>query len=828
LIWRSRRGATAIFAAALTGWIAWGARPAETAPQGSGVDSAPSPEDAAARDHLLKGVELARQGRHAEAVVEFRLAAAASPASADAHFLLGRSLLEIAVSEKISFDGAAAELKEALRLDPSRDYIRLQLAEIYGRRLPGSFDPEATADLYEALIKAHPDRTDFRLQFVQWLFKSEVRTRRAGDPNRVYQDSAWSMDLARLNLEKIIDQSPRSSAIGIEARSLLAEVQFRMGEWADVRATFGDLIAQLGTEAPSEQVNLAPAWNTIGHSWWREGNYPKAAEAFRKACEIQPSLPYLYDLRMAWDSQGGYPKDFPKRLRFPLREEVYDRAHPPDLKFTDIAPELHVDKLSGAGPCGWADYNGDGKQDLVACGCDNFCTLYRAEGKGFVDATIEAKLSRTEPGFGSVWGDYDNDGDPDLYIARNGWNGPAPNSLLRNNGDGTFTDVATAAGVADRGSSFNAAWLDYDRDGWLDLVVTNGVYIDGSVNRLYRNRRDGTFEDATSKAGLLEKPGFGTIGLAVGDYDGDGWPDLFFHGRMTQNRLYRNNHDGTFTDVAAKAGVLGPGTQNGYVAFFADLDSDGDLDIWTGSLAPWEQVLAGYRPDFEGGPLDNIPRLYRNNGDGTFTDVSLEAGFRYPLGIMAAGVADLDNDGYIDLYLGTGNPELRRVEPNIFYRNLGGRKFEDLTRYTGLGALGKGHGVVFIDLDGDGDLDIFTELGGFFHGDWWRSAFYRNELGNRGHWLDVSLRQEGGNREAVGARVAITAGSLHQVQEVTAGRGFGSSDPPGLHFGLGSARGVEKLEIRWPDGETQTLSNLKRDSTIRLRRGERAQPKKEE
>ena len=781
----------------------------------------PTPEEeAAAARHLREGAELARQDRHAEAVVEFRLALAASPRSADAHFLLGRSLLEVAVKSGDPFDAAASELNEALRLDPSRDYIRLQLAEIFGRRIPGAFRPEKSMDLYLGLIERHPDRPDFRLKFVQWIFASEVRVRKAGDPGRVYQDSAWAMDLARFHLEKIIDQVPRDSDAGIEARTLLGEVQYRMGEWESARATLGDLVAQLQHGTRQGDVDLAPAWNTIGHTFFRQKDYRGATEPFRKACELKPTLPYLYDLWMAWDALGGYPKGFPDRLKFPLREENYDRANPPNMKFTDIAPQLHLDKFSGAGPTSWADYNHDGKPDVVACGCDNFCSLFKAQGDNFVDATIEAKLTRTEPGFGAVWGDYDNDGDPDLYIARNGWNGPAPNSLLRNNGDGTFTDVAEAAGVADKGSSFNLAWFDYDHDGWLDLVVTNGVYIDGSTNQLYHNRHDGTFENVTAKAGLAEKPGYGTIGVAVGDFDDDGWPDIFYHGRMTYNRLYRNNHDGTFTDVAASAGVKGPGTQNGYIAFFTDLDSDGDLDIWTGSLAPWEQVLAGYQPGYEPGPLDHIPRFYRNNGDGTFTDVSVEAGFKYPLGIMAAGVADLDNDGFVDLYLGTGNPELRRVEPKKLYRNIEGRRFEDITRYSGTGNLGKGHGVTFVDWDGDGDLDIYTELGGFFHGDWWHNAFYRNELGNREHWFNLRLEQPELNRGAIGARVTLHAGSLHQVQEVTAGRGFGSESPPGLHFGLGRMTRVERIEVRWPGGEKQTLSDLKADTTMTVRRGE--------
>jgi len=767
-----------------------------------------------AREHLRKGIELARQGLFDGAAAELRSYLAAAPQDAEGHFQLGRSLLEIAIRRKSPLTEAVSELEEALRLDPAHDHVRLQLADVYARRIPGTFNPDRMVKLFEDLLQRHPVRFDMRLRFAKLIFSSEVRLARKGDATRVLQDSAWAMDLAAFHLEKVLDQAPRDSDDAVEARTWLAEAQFRSGEWDACRATLEYLLSSFS----DRRLNLAPGWNSLGHCLYRKGDYKAAAEAFRKAFDLSPGAVYQYDIMLAYDKLGGYPKDLPERYRFPLREEKYDPANPPNLRFTDIAPRLHVDKYAGAGPCGWADYNLDGRLDLIACGCDTFCTLYRATKDGFEDATLEAKLGRTEPGFGSAWADYDNDGDPDLFISRNGWNGPAPDSLLRNNGDGTFADVAAEAGVADPGSGFHSAWFDYDRDGWLDLVVSNGVYVDGSTNQLYHNNRDGTFTNATAAAGLAEAPWYGTIGVALGDYDDDGWPDIFYHGRMTPNRLYRNNRDGTFTNVAERAGVAGPGTENAYIAFFADFDSDGDLDIWTGSLDLWENVVAAYRSDYRTGPLDNIPRLYRNNGDGTFADASLTAGFRYPVGIMAAGIADLDNDGYIDIYLGTGNPELRRVEPNLLYHNRGGQTFEEMSRFAGLRNLGKGHGRAFHDWDSDGDLDIYASFGGFFHGDRWHTALYVNELGNRNHWLQVKLRQPEKNRDAIGARVLLVAGGFRQVQEVTANRGFASTDPPILHFGLGGRRAVDRLEIRWPDGARQTVERPKVDRLMTIRR----------
>jgi hypothetical protein len=725
---------------------------------------------------------------------------------------LGRALIQRDLKRQRAPLEGIRELEASLRLDPGRAVVKLQLAEIYGTRIPGVFLPERMVSLFEELVRDHPDRHEIRLVYGRMLLTSEVRLARPGDPRRPLQDSANAMDVARFQFQKAIDLAPRDSDASIEARTLLGEVQFRSGEWDAARATFEDLMRDF----PVRGLDFAPAWETIGHTFLRQRRMPEAAEALRRAVEMGTSDARRFTLRQVWDAMGGYPKDFPEAARFHLRPEAVDLRNPPALKFTDIAPKLGIDKLAGAGPCGWADYDGDGRYDLISCGCDNFCSLFRAVAGGFVEATQEANLNRLEPGFGSAWADYDNDGDPDLYIARNGWNGPAANSLLRNNGNGTFTDVADQAGVNNRGSSFHTAWFDYDRDGWLDLVVSNGVYVDGSSNHVYRNRGDGTFEDVTERAGLTVPPRYGTIGVALGDYDADGWPDIFYHGRMDANRLFHNNGDGTFTDVAAAAGVVGPGTQNGFIALFSDLDSDGDLDLFTGSLGTWDEVLAGYQPGYEAGPTDNIPRYYRNEGNGRFADVSLEAGLRYPLGIMAGSIADLDNDGYQDIYLGTGNPEVRRLEPNIFLHNRGGRRFEDLTRFTKLGAVDKGHGITFLDWDGDGDLDMFASLGGFFHGDWSRSAFFLNEAGNRNNWLSVRLRQPVRNRDAIGSHVTVTAGSWRQVQVLTAGRGFASTDPPVLHFGLGRLERIDRLDIVWPDGVRESLEDLKANRTVEV------------
>ncbi len=615
-------------------------------------------------------------------------------------------------------------------------------------------------DLFEGILRENPALTDVRLRYAAWLAAGEVHLKVPGKAGRVTLDSAWTMDAARAQIEKVLDQLPPESPEVAGAHLLLANVLMMSGAWSDSVRETGMVLTRFG---PLNAEQRLMALSIEGQSLYRQRMYKEAIAAFRAAYDISHANRPLWDIYQCSLGLGGYPADLPAAYRFPLRPEPAGRDLPPPPRFRDIAPQLGIDKFAGAGPASWADFDGDGLYDLLACGCDTFCSLFRNEGKRFRDVTLQAGLGDAESGFGAPWGDYDGDGRPDLYIARNGWNGPAPDSL-------------------------------------------------------YHNRGDGTFENATVAAGLKEDPFRGTIGVAIGHYDGDGWPDIFVNGRMRPNRLYHNRHDGTFEEVAQSAGVEGNGRQNGYVALFSDLDSDGDLDILTTSLAPWENVLAGYRSDYKPVPDNDLPRLYRNDGHGRFTDVSEQAGFIYPIGIMAANTADVDNDGYIDIYFGTGDPDLRRLEPNILYQNTGKGSYVDRTRSAGVGNLGKGHGITFIDWDGDGDLEIFAELGGFYHGDLWHSAFYLNETPKRNHYLEVDLGQVGPNRLAVGAGVTVKAGRLTIYQEVTAGRGFGSSDPPTLHFGLGQNRAIDLLRVRWPDGTAVDYPPPAPDRRIQIRR----------
>jgi Tfp pilus assembly protein PilF len=786
------------------------ARPAEARDARSSADF---------REHFQRGLELYRQGLLEGALAEFKACLLIDEDVAALQFQVGRILLQRALKQAGRFDVAADRLERALRLDPSHAHAKLLLAEIYKRRVPGTYRPLRATSLYEEILKEHPDRFDIRLDYAQWLTDGEVRLVMPGDPNRVTMDSAWSLELARAHLETVLDQAPPGSDALVKAQHLTADALMRMGDFDAARKRYEFILSSYEVPPPERARILQKA----GHCRLRLKDHGAAAAAFRRAHETDPRIEYLWDVRMAYEPVGGYPADLPASLRFDLRPEPVDPRNPPLLKFTDLAPKLGIDKWAGAGPSAWADVDGDGREDLLACGCDTFCTLWRNDGASFTDVTLKAGLTRLESGFGAVFADYDDDGDADFYVARNGWNGPAPNSLMRNDGEGIFTDVIAGSGADAPGSSFNAAWADFNRDGRLDLIVTQGVTADGSVNRLFFGRGVGAFTDVTEKSGILEPPHYGTIGVAVGDYDGDGWLDIFTHGRLGPNRLFRNLGNGAFKDVAREAGVAGAANQNGYVAFFSDLDADGDLDIFAASLEDWPRVLQGYRPGYRPGSDDdmvNTPRFWRNEGGGRFADRTREAGLIHPYGVMSGGIADLDNDGYPDVYLGTGNPDFHRLEPNVLLRNVSGTRFEEMTRYAGVGSLGKGHGISFTDWDRDGDLDIYIELGGFYHGDFWHSAFYVNDLGNRNNWLQVTLEQAGANRRAIGAGVTIRDGAYRFYQEVKGGEGFGSTSPTTLHFGIGRRSRVEAMEIRWPDGTRTVLADPPVRKRLRVKKGD--------
>jgi len=488
----------------------------------------------------------------------------------------------------------------------------------------------------------------------------------------------------------------------------------------------------------------------------------------------------------------------------------------------------YMPETMGSGVC-WFDADGDSWPDLYLV---NGAPLPGHDGKGdfrsrlfrnrrdgtFEDITARAGVGTPGYGMGCAAGDVDNDGDLDLFVTCFG-----PNRLYLNHGDGTFADATAAWGVGDPRWGASAVFADYDRDGDLDLYVCN--YVDftienhkycgerkpgyqaychpdeynGVADILYRND-GGRFTDVTRAAGVYNPDGKG-LGVVWGDYDSDGDPDIYVANDKTASFLYRNNGDGTFTDVALLAGAAfgeDGQPQAGMGTDFGDYDGDGDLDIVKTNL-----------------DLENN-NLYRNNGDGTFTDVAFAAGVGEPSYLkvgFGADFLDFDNDGDLDLFVVDGHiidnialfrDLLTYAQRNLFSENVGGGRFVDRTVDLGpdLRAEKVSRGLAAADYDRDGDLDLAVSRSNQ------EASLYRNERGNLKRWVAFDLRGTRSNRFGVGARVEVRVGGRTQIEEVKTGSSYLSQGDVRLHFGLGEAAQADEVRVRWPSGTVQTLGPL--------------------
>ena len=418
---------------------------------------------------------------------------------------------------------------------------------------------------------------------------------------------------------------------------------------------------------------------------------------------------------------GEHPGKVPPRHLIP--EEVFGSDY--DIgRFRDVAPALGLDLVGLAGGGIMEDFDGDGHLDVFATswGLRDQVRYFRNGGDGsFSDLTGAAGLLGIVGGLNALQTDYDNDGWADLLVLRGAWlnrppatdGGRHPNSLLRNLGGVEFADVTAEAGLLSFHPTQTAAWGDCDNDGWLDLYIGNeSLGAERHPNELYLNARDGSFRNVAAAGGVAVE-GY-VKGVVWGDYDNDGLLDLYVSRLHEEepNILFRNRAGSSgplrFDDVTEAAGV--PGPAHSFPAWFWDYDNDGWLDLFvSGYRARASEVAA----DYLGIPhYGELPRLYRNNRDGSFADATREARLDKPLLTMGSNFGDLDNDGWLDCYAGTGSPGLTSLMPNRMFRNAGGRFFQDVTTSGGFGHIQKGHGVAFGDVDHDGDQDVYATMGG--------------------------------------------------------------------------------------------------------------------
>ena len=552
-----------------------------------------------------------------------------------------------------------------------------------------------------------------------------------------------------------------------------------------------------------------------------------AIETLEELLSLAPeNVRYRWLLNISHMALGTYPDGVNAQYLIPpaVFAPGYDMG-----RFREVAADIGIYAVDLAGGAIIEDFDNDGLLDVVTSTWDPSGSLkyYRNEGNGrFADRTESAGLSGQLGGLNITQADYDNDGWTDILVMRGGWllsRGQMRMSLLHNNGDGTFSDVTRESGLAlPAYPSQSAAWADYDSDGDLDLFSCAESMPESPEagaalifpSRLFRNDGDGAFTNVADAAGVANLRY--CKGSAWGDYDNDGDPDLYTSNYAAENRLYRNNGDGTFTDIAPELALTEP--LESFPAWFWDYDNDGWLDIFVAGYARDIELVA---KDYLGVPNDGArPRLYRNDGAGRFDDVTERVGLNKVSQTMGANFGDLDNDGFPDVLLGTGFPAFDALAPNIAYRNDAGQSFSDVTFSAGLGHIQKGHGIAFGDLDRDGDQDIFMQVGGFYPSDGFLNALYVNP-GNANRWLSLRLIGVRSNRSAIGARIRITVTESGVTRDIHAivgsGGSFGASTLE-QEIGLGNADRIESLEIHWPtSGVTQTFKDVPLNAALEIR-----------
>lgn len=543
-----------------------------------------------------------------------------------------------------------------------------------------------------------------------------------------------------------------------------------------------------------------------------------ALEYFTKALELNPEdRKARWLLNVTYMTLGEHPDKVPPQ--YLIDPAKFAGAQSPVGEFSNIAGDLKINVKGCAGGVIVDDFDGDFDLDVVFSSWETNASLvyFTNNGDGtFTDNSKSANLEGINGGLNLVQGDYDNDGDLDVLVLRGAWLenfGRHPKSLLRNDGHGRFLDVTYAVGLGeDNYPTQSASWADFDRDGDLDLYVGNEAY----PCQLFENK-GGRFSEITKQAGVIN--GGPTKAVAWGDYDQDGWPDIYVSNLGGANLMYRNQHDGTFVNVAKELGIEGPFFS--FPVWFWDANNDGLLDLYVSSYKPGLEHVVG---DYLGMPESTEPdAFYFGTAEGKFEDRREQYGFTRVTQPMGVNTGDIDNDGFLDFYIGTGYVDYEGLIPNLLFHNDAGKKFSDITFSARVGHLQKGHGVSLADFDADGDLDIFAVMGGWFSGDAFARALFSNP-GTKNNWLDVQLRGRQSNSYGIGARLHATltnnsGETQHIYRWIDSGGSFGAN-PLRAHIGMSTCSTVDVLEVHWPTtGKTQTFKNITANQLIQIDEG---------
>lgn len=562
----------------------------------------------------------------------------------------------------------------------------------------------------------------------------------------------------------------------------------------------------------------------------------KAIQVYKTILKVHPDdMESRWLLNIAYMTLGEYPQKVPKNVLIPgLNADSVAGQKP----FKDIAQSLGLNVNGRAGGVAVDDFNNDGYLDIITSAWDLSDPMHYFENNKdgtFTDRTEYSGLKGITGGLNIQQTDYNNDGNIDLFVLRGAWltkgYGKQPSSLLRNNGDGTFTDVTIPSGLLYYHPTQTATWADFNNDGWLDVFVgtetsTQDLDSNSSACMLYINNHDGTFTNVTKEA-HCDVMSF-VKGVTSADYDNDGYPDIFISTMTGTKYLLRNKGikggKVDFEDVTQKAGFA-QNKERTFTTWFYDYDNDGWQDVLVSDYN-FNRPLAYYSAAAALGkavPDAGNVFLYHNNHDGTFTNVTRQVGLDKVVYSMGGNFGDIDNDGYLDMYFGTGNPDFRSLVPNKMFRNDGGKKFIDITTSSRLGNLQKGHGIAFADLRNTGNQDIFAQMGGAYIGDSYTSSLYLNPRNNNNNWISLKLDGVKANKAAIGTHIKLTFtenGVKRSVyKDVNSGGSFGSS-PLRQEIGIGQAKVIDDIEIKWAgSGTVQHFTNVSPNQFLRITEG---------
>lgn len=641
------------------------------------------------------------------------------------------------------------------------------------------------ADLYYSQIELVP-----RDEKVKYWFKYCTQLLLAGENQNCINEIEALLQKQNLAYENLINKS------NLPLIELLALAYLRLGEYNNCQNNH------------NEYSCILPLENDAYHTD-KEGS-KKSIEIYSKIYNKFPLDKYKWLLNLAHMTIGEHPFNVPDSyyIKFPNWEK--EKKDFP--KFREIAQNIGVAENGLSGGVSLEDFNNDGLIDvfITSYGMKDQSKLFINTGFGFKDSTEEAGLAGLVGGLNTVHADYNNDGFTDIFILRGAWLGKGgnhPNSLLKNNGDGTFSDVTKSSGLLSFHPTQTAAWADVNNDGHLDLFIGNESRSNESHScELYINQKNGKFLEKSSEHNLSSIKGF-VKAVVFGDINNDQLPDLFISIMGAQNLLFKNDN-GVFKNISKSAGVEEP--KYSFTSWFWDVNNDGFNDIFISAYdeSNLKNLSGDFVKELQGDQvISEKSKLFINNGDETFREESKSYGMDISMYAMGANFGDLDNDGWLDFYIGTGSPEFSSVIPNRMFRSIEGNQFEEVTSAGGFGHIQKGHGVGFADLDNDGDQDIYAVLGGAYEGDEYPNICFENPISSN-NWIVLDLKGVDSNRSAIGSLLKIELDNGRTIyNSINTGGSFGANSLQ-AEIGLGSCKSIKKLTINWPNSKPQIFYNI--------------------